>query len=124
MSKKTKQLVIDSLKRALRTFLQTIVAMSVTDGVVNTQYVMAHLRYILLASVIAAFVSFAMGIIGGLPETDSKSEENIGSIVIDKTEPGSPQIYLQANESLFKATSSAEVRCNINVIETDKIKVK
>lgn len=124
MSKKTKQLVIDSLKRALRTFLQTIVAMSVTDGVVNTQYVMAHLRYILLASVIAAFVSFAMGIIGGLPETDSKSEENIGSIVIDKTEPGSPQIYLQANESLFKATSNAEVRCNINVIETDKIKVK
>lgn len=124
MSKKTKQLVIDSLKRALRTFLQTVVAMSVTDGVVNTQYVMSHLRYILLASVIAAFVSFAMGIIGGLPETDSKSEENIGSIVIDKTEPGSPQIYLQANESLFKATSNAEVRCNINVIETDKIKVK
>lgn len=124
MSKKTKQLIIDSLKRALRTFLQTIVAMSVTDGVVNTQYVMSHLRYILLASVIAAFVSFAMGIIGGLPETDSKSEENIGSIVIDKTEPGSPQIYLQANESLFKATSNAEVRCNINVIETDKIKVK
>lgn len=124
MSKKTKQLIIDSLKRALRTFLQTVVAMSVTDGVVNTQYVMSHLRYILLASVIAAFVSFAMGIIGGLPETDSKSEENIGSIVIDKTEPGSPQIYLQANESLFKATSNAEVRCNINVIETDKIKVK